>query len=378
MAVGFFEDVHRPMYENRPIHWPLSSASRTFVAFVTIHCMNSQTLRILLADHLQPALTRIDGELADLHAARDGADRKAARAAERRYDDLRKKRDELVEFIANVEQCADFGASPIDADATKCPPREQDARYDPDLDDGVMINAAGLWPLLEPQWKAPKKWWRELSQAKGRKDYDWAHLAMRYWPTRVDEKCRQDPSFGVAHGCFWRYHPARAWSWELRLQDEIGPDFRIKEKPYHPGGRDLGDEGDGPHRAAWIRDHAEKTLAAVEKEALRRLRKAKGDLMPSIRILEAGLWSAIPSAVWEMELRLSEKQGAELRLLAPDEPGSRAAFEAAHPDRVQGRRALLEKLVPQGLALEDEDDAHSVDVGADDDEAGGEDEEAEA
>ena len=82
-------------------------------------------------------------------------------------------------FIASVEQCADRGAPPIDA---KCPPREQDALYAPDLDDGVMINSAALWPLLAPQWKEPKKWWKELSEAKGKKDYDWSHLAMRYWP----------------------------------------------------------------------------------------------------------------------------------------------------------------------------------------------------
>ena len=202
-----------------------------------------------------PTLKRLDGELNDLRAARDGADKKAARAAEKRYDKVLKARDELQAFIADVEQCADRGAPPTDA---KCPPREQDARYAPDLDDGVMINAAALWPLLEPQWKDPKKWWKELSEAKGKKDYDWSHLAMRYWPTRVDEKCRDDPSLGVAHGCFWRYHPARAWAWELRLQDEIGPDFRIEEAPYRPGGRDLGDQGSGPHREAWLRDHAQR------------------------------------------------------------------------------------------------------------------------
>ena len=174
-------------------------------------------------------------------------------------------RDELAEFIADVEQCADKGPAPPDP---KKPEREVDARYIPDLDDGVMINSAALWPLLEPQWKDPKKWWKELVAAKGKKDYDWSHLAMRYWPTRVDKKCQTDPSLGVAHGCFWKYHPARAWAWELRLQDEIGPDFRIEEAPYR------GDGGDAEHRAAYLKDHASEALEAVEKEVLRRRRKA--------------------------------------------------------------------------------------------------------
>jgi len=95
---------------------------------------------------------------------------------------------------------------------------------------------------------------RELSKPSGRKDYDWSHLAARYWPERVDAKCRQDPSLGVAHGCFWRYHPARAYAWELRLQDEIGPDFRIDEPD------------SGVHRAAFLRDQpmeAEEIRAKV-------------------------------------------------------------------------------------------------------------------
>jgi hypothetical protein len=68
-----------------------------------------------------------------------------------------------------------------------------------DLDDGVMVNSAVLWPLLEPQWKDPKKWWKELATAQGKKDYDWSHLAARYFPTRVGQKCHDDPSLAVAH-----------------------------------------------------------------------------------------------------------------------------------------------------------------------------------
>ncbi|WP_082159408.1 BREX-6 system adenine-specific DNA-methyltransferase PglX [Micromonospora sp. HK10] len=353
LALDFFKDVHKGMYENRPIHWPLSSSGKTFVAWLNIHRMNEQTLRVLLADHLVPTLARLDGELNDLRAARAGVDKKAARAAEKQYDRVLKAVDELQAFIADVEQCADRGAPLTD---NKCPPREQDARYVLDLDDGVMINSAALWPLLEPQWKDPKKWWKELATASGRKDYDWAHLAMRYWPTRVDQKCRQDPSLGVAHGCFWRYHPERAWAWELRLQDEIGRDFRIEEPPYRPGGRDLGDTGDAPHRDAFLRDQPESALAAIEKEAVRRMGRGKSRrLVPEMRILEMGLWSAHAEALWDMELRLAEKQGAELRILAPDETEARAAFAARYPEKVRERQGFLANLVPPAELFDDED-----------------------
>lgn len=365
LAVDFFKDVHKGMYENRPTHWPLSSSGKTFVAWVNIHRMNEQTLRVLLADHLMPTLTRIEGELSDLRGVRDGADKKAAREAEKRLERLLKVREELVGFIADVEQCADRGAPPTD---NKCPPREQDARYVPDLDDGVMINSAALWPLLDPQWSAPKKWWKELATANGRKDYDWSHLAMRYWPTRVDKKCQADPSLGVAHGSFWRYHPVRAWAWELRLQDEIGPDFRIVEAPYRPGGRELGDTGEGPHRDAFLRDRAAEALVAIDKEATRRMGRGKNrTVVTEMRLLERGLWSERAAELYAMELRLAEKQGAELRIVAPDEPEARAAFEAEFPEKARARAATLANLTPpEGLAFgaDDEEDVATDDPDA--------------
>lgn len=336
LRLDFFKDVHRGLYENRPIHWPLSSAKRTFVAWVNIHRMNRQTLKVLLADHLiHGARSRIEGELVVLRQVRDSEDRQVARKADSRIGKLTLWLNELNEFISAVEQCADHGAPPTDG---RCPARKQDAVYFPDLDDGVMINSAALWPLLEPQWKDPKKWWKELASAQGKKDYDWAHLAMRYWPSRVDEKCQGDPSLAVAHGCFWRYHPERAWAWELRLQQEIAPDFRIEEAPYCPGGKDLGDEGDAPHRLTWLSEHPVKALAAVEKEATRRM--GRGDnrqVVNEMRILESGLWSVIPAKVASMEQRLSDKQGAVFSLRAPDE--------------AEGRAAIGEQAVQPGLAL---------------------------
>jgi hypothetical protein len=339
LRTDFFSAVHRQMYDNRPIHWPLSSKKKTFVAWVTIHRWTAGTLRDLLADHLYPTQTRLAGEVADLRATRDGADKTAAKNAEKRLGKIKPALDELAEFIAAVEQCAESGPPPTDA---ACKPREVDARYAPDLDDGVMINAAALWPLLSPhQWKDPAKWWKELASPTDKKHYDWAHLAMRYWPTRVDARCKEDPSLGVAHGCFWAYHPKRAWAWELRLQDEIGPDFRIEEAPYR------GDGSDVAHRAAYLRDHALEALAAVETEVLRQRRKKKA-AQPELALPEPGLWTARPRACWDLELAIIGKQGEEFVLRAPDEAGARAALLAANPGLAQDRRERLQA-AQQGL-----------------------------
>jgi hypothetical protein len=254
-----FFAYHKGLYENRPIYFPLSSEKRAFVAFVSIHRWQDNTLQVLLADHLHPLLRQLDGEIVDVNRARASSDKKAASAADKQYATIKKLRDELFDFIAKIGAIAERGAPPTDA---KCPPRAADAPFSMDLDDGVMINSAALWPLLKPHWKDPEKWWKQLCLAEGKKDYDWSHLARRYFPERVETKCKTDPSLGVAHGCFWKYHPAKAYAWELRLQDEIRPDFTIDEP-----------DSDAA-RARFLTDHAPEAAALHEKELIRRARKA--------------------------------------------------------------------------------------------------------
>lgn len=257
LRLDFF-DIHRSMYENRPIHWPLSSERKTFVAWINIHRWHAGTLRSLIADHLRPALQRLHGQIEDLKATMASGDSKAAAKADKDHVRTTKHADELQAFIDALSECAERGPPPPDP---KTPPREADAPYDPDLDDGVMINSSALYPVLQPQWKDPKKWWKELVLAKGRKDYDWSHLAARYFPTRVDDKSKSDPSLGVAHKCFWKYHPARAYAWELRLQDEIAPDFTIDEP------------GSDAARTAFLRDHPDEAAEIRTKEHKRREKK---------------------------------------------------------------------------------------------------------
>ncbi|ACL64501.1 conserved hypothetical protein [Anaeromyxobacter dehalogenans 2CP-1] len=259
LRTGFFKH-HKSVYENRPIYLPLSSAKKSFVAWVSIHRWDAQTLSNLLAEHLHPEKRRLEGELEDLRHARAKGEKSGKGKAEKRFADVSKLLEELTAFIDLVTECAERGPPPTSPDE---PLRERDARYEMDLDDGVMVNSAALWPLLEPQWKDPKKWWKELATANGRKDYDWAHLAKRYFPERVEKKCVEDPSLAVAHGCFWRLHPAKAYAWELRLQDEIRQEFTIDE----PGSEKA--------RAAFLKSHADEAKAIRLKEQERRERKSR-------------------------------------------------------------------------------------------------------
>jgi hypothetical protein len=253
-----FFDYHRKLYENRPIYFPLSSTKKSFVAFVSIHRWADDTLNVLLADYLVPTKRRLEGELDDLRTAKaSGSSNKAK--AEKRFTEVQKLLEELNDFIAKVTEIAEKGPPPPDDKTEK---RHADARFVMDLDDGVMVNSAALWPLLEPQWKDPKKWWKELANAQGKKDYDWSHLAARYFPDRVRKKCHDDPSLAVAHKCFWELHPAKAYAWELRLQDEIRPDFTIDEP------------GSDVARAKFLKEHDREAREILAKELKRREKKS--------------------------------------------------------------------------------------------------------
>jgi hypothetical protein len=252
-----FFDFHKKLYEKRPIYLPLSSAKKSFVAYVSIHRWASDTLTVLLADHLVPTRRRLEGELDDLRTAKAFGGNKAK--AEKRFGEVQKLLEELNDFIAKVSEIADKGPPPVDDKTTK---REVDARFEMDLDDGVMVNSAALWPLLESQWKDPKKWWKELANAQGKKNYDWSHLAGRYFPKRVRSACVADPSLAVAHKCFWELHPAKAYAWELRLQDEIRADFTIDE----PGSKEA--------RIRFLQDQPKVAEQILADEKRRRERKA--------------------------------------------------------------------------------------------------------
>jgi len=252
-----FFDFHKKLYENRPIYFPLSSTRKSFVAFVSIHRWAENTLTNLLADHLvDPTKRCLEGELEDLRIARASGNNKGK--AEKRFTEVQKLLEELNDFIAKVTEIAQNGPAAPDDKTAK---REVDARYVMDLDDGIIVNSAALWPLLEPQWKEPKKWWKELANAQGKKNYDWSHLADRYFPNRARKRRHDDPSLAVAHKCFWELHPAKAYAWELRLQDEIRPDFTIDEP------------GSNESRARFLKEHDREAGEILAKELKRREKK---------------------------------------------------------------------------------------------------------
>jgi len=177
---AFFAD-HLALYtkskRKAPIYWPLATASGSYTLWVYYPSLNNQTLFTAVNDFLDGPngkLMQVSRECADLRMKGSGR----SRDEEKQYEALQAFEQELTDLRDTLLKIA--------------------PSYQPNHDDGVQITAAPLWPLFrhKPWQKVLKDTWTKLEKG----DYDWAHLAMAYWPERVRAKCKSDKSLAIAHG----------------------------------------------------------------------------------------------------------------------------------------------------------------------------------
>ena len=173
----FHQQRYSKSRRKAPIYWPLSTASGSYTLWVYYPSLNNQTLFTAVNDFLDGPngkLTQVSRECAELRIK--GGNR--SRDEEKQYEILQTSEQELTDLRDTLLKIA--------------------PTYQPNHDDGVQITAAPLWPLFshKPWQKVLKDTWTKLEKG----DYDWAHLAMAYWPERVREKCKSDKSIAIAHG----------------------------------------------------------------------------------------------------------------------------------------------------------------------------------
>jgi hypothetical protein len=188
----FAEHIQRYSKSRRkaPIYWRLGTPSGSFSIWLYIHRCGPDTLHAALRDHAEPKLRHEVARLAALHAELGDtptpSQRKVIDAQEALVDELSGFRDDLARV------------APL---------------WNPDLDDGVVINASFLHRLFAHT----RAWQKEVDghwKALQAGEYDWAHLAMRLWPERVVPKCASDRSLAIAHGLedtFWAEDEDGRW-----------------------------------------------------------------------------------------------------------------------------------------------------------------------
>ena len=181
-----------------PIYWPLSTISGGYTLWVYYPSLTSQTLYTAINDFVEPKLKQVG---ADVTALRNKGSARS-RDDEKQFEALQAFELELIELRDTLLKLA--------------------PAYKPNHDDGVQISAAPLWPLFrhKPWQKVLKDTWAKLEKG----DYDWAHLAMNYWPDRVREKCKSDKSLAIAHGLEDLYIEPEAKPKKARGKKKAGGD----------------------------------------------------------------------------------------------------------------------------------------------------------
>jgi len=183
--ISFFKD-HLSRYSKSrrkaPIYWQLATPSASYSVWLYYHRFTKDTFYNVLNDYVDKKLQFEERQLFNKQK-QYGASPTAT------------QRKEITARESFVEELSNF--------------KEEVARiaplWNPNLNDGVIINFAPLWRLVpqnKPWQKECRKVWDKL--VKG--DYDWAHLAMHLWPERVVPKCTKDRSLAIAHGLddlFW-------------------------------------------------------------------------------------------------------------------------------------------------------------------------------
>ncbi|WFU44133.1 hypothetical protein QA640_17780 [Bradyrhizobium sp. CB82] len=240
-----FFNVHVKRYSKSrrkaPIYWQLATPSASYSIWLYVHSFSRDTLFRVQNDYAAPKLAHEERRLelltSELRERATATQRKELAAQETLVGELRA-------FLEEVKRVAPL--------------------WNPNLDDGVMINFAPLWRLV-PQnksWqKELKSTWDALCEGK----YDWSHLAMRLWPERVVPQSAKDRSVAIAHGLddvFWvegdsgkwtaRKTPARSIDELVRERSSPAVKSALKSVLEAPAAAGNGTRGRGSRRRSTV------------------------------------------------------------------------------------------------------------------------------
>lgn len=171
----FSDHIKRNTISRRqaPMYWPLQTPSGSYTLWIYYHRLNEQTLFACVNDFITPKLATLKDEISPLM-------RNSSRSTkeESELERLTNLQTELKDFQEEFLRLAQF--------------------WKPNLNDGVQVTAAPLWPLIQHTiWRnILKKTWEDLESGA----LDWSHMAFSIWPERVLKNCHADRSLAIAHG----------------------------------------------------------------------------------------------------------------------------------------------------------------------------------
>lgn len=293
-----FFDRHLKRYSKSrrkaPIYWQLGTPSASYSVWLYYPRLTRDSLYRVLNEVVKPKVTFEEQRLTEMRG--EGATRRQIEIQEGFVEELRTFREEVTRV------------APL---------------WNPDLDDGVLLNFAPLWRLTpHPGWRRDTRAaWDAL--AKG--DYDWARLAMKLWPERVIPKCARERHLALAHDL-----EASLQATSVEELVRVGTSPAVKDALQSLltapalGGSARAPRAATPRRAAQAEETvptptprsrgaiSEETLAAI-KEALVSYPQgaAKADVLDATNLTDAAWNTAIQVLLDRGEVeRRGEKRGA--------------------------------------------------------------------
>jgi len=193
--LGPFFRVHVKRYRKRPVYWLLQSPKQNYSVYLFHERATDQTLALLQGKRY------LGGRIFQVKQQQDEASRKEAAAEGKEKAKWRKKAQDLAEELADLEAFDQAITETNNEPIVRTDGHPSTARWSPELDDGVLLNAAPLYRLT-PAWKRAdakldlSKPWKALKEG----EYPWAKAAMRYWPRETLAACKENRSYRIAHG----------------------------------------------------------------------------------------------------------------------------------------------------------------------------------
>lgn len=191
---GFFQDHLKRYSKSRrkaPIYWPLSTASGSYTIWLYYHRLTDQILYVAINKYVEPKIAEVQRAVDSYQGSVETREKGQPDAQHPDYrslttSQLRERWEEARAFLGELrdlrEELLRIAALP----------------FKPDLNDGVIINAAPFHQLVRLRsWAIDTgDCWKKLCEG----EYDWAHLAYTTWPDRVRGVCKRDRSIAIAHG----------------------------------------------------------------------------------------------------------------------------------------------------------------------------------
>jgi hypothetical protein len=199
--LGPFFKIHVKRYRKRPIYWLLQSARQSYSIYLFQDRASDQTLAQLQGNRY------LGGRIFQLQQQLSEAKAKEMAAEGREKAQWKKKAQDAAEELGDVESMQQAIDSTNNEAIVDAEGRSANARWIPEFDDGVLLNASPLYRMA-PAWKKAdakldlQNVWENLAkdiQGKAKK-YAWAKTALRYWPRETLAACKDNKSYRIAHG----------------------------------------------------------------------------------------------------------------------------------------------------------------------------------